>query len=138
MNPVDYVAIGSIIIDDIIDPQGQSNMAVLGGGGSHAVSGMHVWSDNTALVAIIADGFPQGAWQRLSQLANTSGIIKRPVPQPRFWQLFETNGTRSEIPRTDFEIFKKIPVRPNEFPQAFARAKGVFLQTPCDKLSLNC
>lgn len=130
MSLVDYVAIGSIIIDDIVDPQGKSNMAVLGGGGSHAVSGMRVWSENTALLAIIGDGFPQIAWQRLNRLTNTSGIINRPVPQPRFWQLFETDGTRNEIPRTDFEVFKKIPVRPDEFPSAFAQAKGVFLQTP--------
>ena len=130
MTPVDFVAIGSIIIDDIVDPYGQSNMAILGGGGSHAVSGMRVWSKNTALVAIIGNGFPQVAWQRLNRLTNTSGIIKRSVPQPRFWQLFETDGTRNEVPRTDFEVFKKIPVRPDEFPPAFTQAKGVFLQTP--------
>jgi sugar/nucleoside kinase (ribokinase family) len=52
------------------------------------------------------------------------------VPQPRFWQLFEIDGTRNEVPRTDFEVFKKIPVRPDEFPAAFASAKGVYLQTP--------
>ena len=31
-SPIDYVAIGSIIIDEIVDPQGRSRMGVLGGG----------------------------------------------------------------------------------------------------------
>ena len=51
MSKVSYLAIGSIIIDDIVDPDGFSTMGVLGGGGSYAVAGMRVWSEQTALVA---------------------------------------------------------------------------------------
>jgi sugar/nucleoside kinase (ribokinase family) len=127
---VDYVAIGSIILDDIVDPNGVSNMGVLGGGGSHAVAGMRVWSCHTALVAVIGQNFPAAARERLNALTDTRGVITRPVPQPRFWQLFETDGTRHEVPRTDFELFQQIPICPTEFPAGFASARGVFLQTP--------
>ncbi len=134
---VQYVAVGSIIIDDIVDPQGRSSMGTLGGGGSHAVSGMRVWSKNTALVAIIGESFPEGAWQQLSALTDTGGIITRPVPQPRFWQLFETDGTRNEVARTNFEVFQKIVYRPEEFPKALAQARALYLQTPTTGLALE-
>ena len=126
---VEYVAIGSIIIDDIVDPQGHSNMGVLGGGGTHAVAGMRAWSENTAFVSVIGQGFPEGAWQHLTEIADTSGIISRPIPQGRAWQLFETDGTRNEIFRTDFEAFRQNTIKADEYPDAFASAKGVFVQT---------
>ncbi|MDX1522004.1 MAG: PfkB family carbohydrate kinase, partial [Anaerolineae bacterium] len=116
--------------DDIIDPNGRSFMGVLGGGGSHAVAGMRVWSDKTALAAVIGQNFPATAWQRLTTLAQTGGIIERSVPQPRAWQLFETDGTRNEVFRTNFDLFQQIPIRPEEYPAGFAPAKGIYLQTP--------
>lgn len=104
---VDFVAIGSIIIDDIIDPRGGSNMGMLGGGGSHAVAGMRVWSRKIALVSVIGDAFPETAMHHLKTLADTRGIMSRSVPQPRAWQLFEADGTRNELFRTDFDTFFK-------------------------------
>ena len=126
---VEYVAIGSIIIDDIVDPQGRSTMGVLGGGGTHAVAGMRAWSQNTAFVSVIGQGFPESAWQHLTELADARGIVSRPVPQGRAWQLFETDGTRNEIFRTDFEIFRQSTIKVDEYPDAFASAKGIFVQT---------
>jgi hypothetical protein len=126
---LDFVAIGSIIIDDIVDPQGHTTMGVLGGGGSHAVAGMRVWSEKTALVSVIGQAFPETAWQHLQSLADTGGISQRAVPQPRAWQLFEADGTRNEVFRTDFETFLSITVQPHEYPPAFASARGVYLQT---------
>lgn len=131
MKSAEWVAIGSIIIDDIVFPDGQTAMGVLGGGGSYAAVGMRVWSEQTALVSVVGQGFPAPARQRLKSLADTRGVMTRPVPQPRFWQLFEPDGTRHEVPRTDFELFRQIPIRPEEFPAAFAASmRGVFLQTP--------
>jgi sugar/nucleoside kinase (ribokinase family) len=126
---VDFVAIGSIIIDDIIDPGGGSNMGMLGGGGSHAVAGMRVWSRKIALVSVIGDAFPETAMHHLKTLADTRGIMSRSVPQPRAWQLFEADGTRNELFRTDFDTFLQISVRSDEYPADFATARGVYLQT---------
>ncbi|GAB4434635.1 MAG: hypothetical protein Kow0031_16380 [Anaerolineae bacterium] len=134
--PVAYAAIGSIIIDDIVDPCGRSTMGVLGGGGTHAVAGMRVWSRHTALVSVIGQGFPEAAWQRLLQLADTRAVLLRPGAQPRFWQLFEADGTRHELPRTDFALFQRSAVRPDEFPPEFASVRGVFLQTPTTETTL--
>lgn len=124
----DFVAIGSIIIDDIVDPYGHSNMGVLGGGGSHAIIGMRAWGQRTALVSVIGEGFPETARQQLTALADTRGIVERSVPQPRAWQLFEPDGLRNEVFRTDFQTFLQISVRPDEYPNEFAAAQGVYLQ----------
>lgn len=128
MSGVKFVAIGSIIIDDIIDPQGGSNMGTLGGGGAHAVAGMRVWDERTGLAAIIGQKFPESAWDHLITLANTQGIVLRDMPQPRAWQLFERDGTRQEVFRTDFATFRRTAVTPAEYPAQFASAKGVFIQ----------
>jgi len=130
---VEFVAIGTIIIDDIVDPQGRSNMGILGGGGTHAVAGMRAWNKNTAFVSVIGEGFPENAWRHLTAITDTSGILSRPVAQARAWQLFETDGTRNEIFRTDFEAFRQSAIRPDEYPDVFAPAKGVFIQTPTSK-----
>lgn len=126
---IDFVAIGSIIIDDIIDPQGCSNMAALGGGGSYAVAGMRVWSDKTALVSVIGQDFPETAREHLMALSHPGGIVVRAMPQPRAWQLFETDGARQEVFRTDFATFRQTAITPAEFPAQFAPAKGAYLQT---------
>jgi sugar/nucleoside kinase (ribokinase family) len=126
---IDYVVIGAIIIDDIVDPRGRSNMGTLGGGGSHAVAGMRVWSEHTAFVATIGQDFPDSAMEHLASLADTRGILLRPAPQARAWQLFETDGVRREVFRTDFNLFRQMIVRPDEYPGELAGAKGVYLQT---------
>lgn len=126
---IEFVAIGAIIIDDIVDPAGRSTMGVLGGGGSHAVAGMRVWSDQTALISVIGQGFPESAWHTLRHLADTAGIVERPVPQPRAWQLFERDGTRNELFRTDFDDFRHMRIRPEEYPDALAAVTGAYLQT---------
>lgn len=127
---IDLVAIGSIIIDDIVDAQGHSKMGVLGGGASHALVGMRVWSRNTGLASVVGHDFPEAAWPQLTALADTRGVVTRAAPQPRFWQLLESDGTRHEVPRTDFSLFQKISIRPDEYPAAFAAAQGVYLQAP--------
>ena len=129
MNIIDFVAIGSIIIDDIVDPQGRTSMGVLGGGGSHAVAGMRVWSERTALVSVIGQDFPETAWKQLESLADTRGIRQRPAAQPRAWQLFEADGTRQEVFRTDFGALRQTTIQPDEYPIDFGTAKGVYLQT---------
>jgi sugar/nucleoside kinase (ribokinase family) len=126
---IDFVAIGSIIIDDIIDPQGRSTMGALGGGGAHAVAGMRVWREQVALVAIIGQNFPESAWRHLDTLAYTGGVLLRDTPQPRAWQLFETDGARREVFRTDFAALRQTAITPAEYPAQFASAQGVYLQT---------
>jgi sugar/nucleoside kinase (ribokinase family) len=89
---------------------------------------MRVWNEKTGLVAIIGQKFPESAWEHLTTLTSPQGIVLRDMPQPRAWQLFERDGTRQEVFRTDFAIFRRTAVTPAEYPAQFASAKGVYMQ----------
>jgi sugar/nucleoside kinase (ribokinase family) len=87
----------SVIVDDIVFPDGRTAMAVLGGGGSYTVAGMRVWSPDVGIFAQVGPGFDAGILDRLA-LRETS---LRPTDRltPRAWQLFEADGHRTQIPR---------------------------------------
>lgn len=128
------ISIGSIIIDDIILPDGQSRMAILGGGATHAVMGMRVWWDRVGLVSAVGEDFPAHLWDELAAHFDLGGVLVRPCKTPRAWQLFETDGTRNEVFRTSFgEMAAKIPT-PEEFPETYRSLKGVHLHCSPDQV----
>jgi sugar/nucleoside kinase (ribokinase family) len=123
-----YLSIGSIIIDDIILPDGRSQMGVLGGGGTHAVMGMRAWSDQVRFIAGVGSDFPHELEDQLSAVFDMRGLIRRSSPTPRAWQLFEYDGHRSEIFRTGYENFLSVNPLPQEIPLEMLQVKGVHLQ----------
>ena len=103
---VSFVSIGSAMIDDIVWPDGRTMMGVLGGGGPHAAAGMslalsHVYRtkqvEAVGLVSLIGDGFPDDALTILSERFDLQGCVRKPLPHPRAWQLFEHDGRRTEV-----------------------------------------
>jgi len=98
-----FISIGSAIIDDIILPDGESRMATLGGGATHAVMGMRVWSQRVGLVSSIGDDFPPLLVKHMKKVFDVQGLVTRHIPTPRAWQLFEQDGTRNEVFRTKEE-----------------------------------
>lgn len=126
-SPEWLISIGSIIIDDIILPDGQSRMATLGGGATHAVMGMRVWWDRVGLVSAVGEDFPLQLRDDLAAHVDLQGVLMRPCKTPRAWQLFEMDGTRNEVFRTSFEeMADQIPT-PQEFPEVYRSLKGVHL-----------
>ena len=103
-----FISIGSIIIDDIVMPDGTTHMGCLGGGGVHAVMGMRVWSEQVGLVANIGRDFPSSLMDKLEKAFDVQGLVKCDMSTIRAWQLFETNGTRREVLRTDLNEFKEL------------------------------
>lgn len=123
-----YLSIGSVIIDDIILPDGQSRMAVLGGGAPHAMMGMRAWTNQVRLVAGVGPDFPPSLERQLAEAFLLDGLIYRPhLPTPRAWQLFEFDGHRSEVFRTTYQDFLDINPLPDEIPAELLQAKGVHL-----------
>ena len=71
---VDFVTY-SIIIDDLVFPDGQSVMGVLGGSGPQTAFGMKLWADKVGLVGGIGHDFPASAQDWLTAMAiDTEGI----------------------------------------------------------------
>jgi sugar/nucleoside kinase (ribokinase family) len=128
MNMADFISIGSIIIDDIVFPDGRTRMGVLGGGAAHAASGMRVWSDSVGLIGAIGSGFPAELYARLNAAFDLRGVLRRAVPTPRAWQLFEYNGHRNEVFRTDPNEFRQhFTLRPLEVEDVIGTLRGAYL-----------
>ena len=96
-----YVCVGGIIIDDIVFPDGRTAMGVLGGGVTHAAAGMVIWGQRPGLVSCAGRDLPEDAHRRLLRDFDLDGMQWLDIPQARAWQLFESDGRRSEIFRVD-------------------------------------
>ncbi len=127
MSATEFVAIGSVIIDDIVYPDGRTSMGVLGGGGTHAAYGMAFTGEKPGLVALVGENLPTDIRSRLERDFDTSGLVWSPYEQLRGWQIFEWNGKRNEIFRVDvIEPFMFGPDADSE-QIPFASATGITL-----------
>lgn len=128
MSAAKYVAIGSIIIDDIVYPDGRTSMAVLGGGGTHAAYGIALSGERTGLIGLVGNDLPEQIRTRLERDFDAAGIVQAEIQQLRGWQIFEWNGKRSEIFRVDvIEPFQYMPEPDDALRAAFAGVTGVCL-----------
>ena len=130
-----FISLGSVIIDDIVLPDGTTHMGCLGGGGTHAVMGMRVWSEQVGLVANIGYDFPSDLMMKLEKAFDVRGLIKLDVKTIRAWQLFETDGTRREVLRSDLHDFEQLKVNISDFPDVFDELQGVHLHTESDEVA---
>lgn len=101
MSHIDFLAIGSVIIDDIVYPDGRTSMGVLGGGGTHTAYGMALSGETPSLGGVVGHDLPENIRIRFETDFDTSGLIWSEHEQLRGWQIFEWNGKRSEIFRVD-------------------------------------
>ncbi|MCD4671603.1 MAG: hypothetical protein K8R77_02970 [Anaerolineaceae bacterium] len=103
---MDYVAF-NVIVDDIVFPDGRTQMGVLGGGGPQTAFGMRLWSDSVALVAAVGSDLPQKVREDLETLEiNLEGLYDLGLPTPRAWQVMEEDGRRTEIWRVSSDVIK--------------------------------
>lgn len=93
----EYLAF-NIILDDIVFPDGQTRMGVLGGGGPQAAFGMRLWADSVGLVASVGPDLPEAvpAWFQACGIA-LSGLRQSSQPTPRAWQALEADGRRTQV-----------------------------------------
>ena len=101
MSAPEFIAVGSVIIDDIVYPDGRTSMGVLGGGGTHAAYGVAFAGEKPGLVAMVGEDLPAEIRSRLAAEFDISGLAWTSHPQVRGWQIFEWNGVRNEIFRVD-------------------------------------
>ena len=127
---VDYVTISNLIIDDIVFPDGQTSMNVLGGAGLHAVVGMRTWSESVGYAATVGSDLDENHVKALHAFgADVEGLILRDEYQTaRAWQVFEQNGYRHEIFRTDLDTFNERKVQFEDLPESYLGSKGYHIQ----------
>ena len=126
MSRISYVSIGNVIIDDIVLPDGVTHMGILGGGGTHAVVGMRVWTDEIGFVAAVGpDLLPECREALEAYNVDLSGVVLRSDYQTaRAWQICEWDERRFEIFRTDFDDFIRKTPQLEEIPEDYWQANN--------------
>lgn len=128
------VGVGSVFIDDIVLPSGQTYMAQLGGGVVHALMGAAIWDERPGIVATVGQGLPQESISRLQQHLDTRGLVQLNIPQIRAWQLFEEDGSRRELYRVKETIPFIRGAQPEHFPPAYSQSQGFYLLQGVDEI----
>jgi sugar/nucleoside kinase (ribokinase family) len=123
-----FLSIGAVVIDDIVLPDGRTRMGVLGGGATHAAMGMRVWSERVALVAALGGDLPDADRRALARAFDLCGPARPDARCPRAWQVYEHDGRRTHVDRTDADLFMAMCPRPEELPPEYAGARGVRLE----------
>lgn len=131
-----FISIGTIIIDDIVLPDGTEKMGILGGGLTHAAMGIRVWSKNIALVSGVGGDFKDDFLARLETYFDVVGLdVCQNKTTPRAWQRFEADGTRHEVFQTGFEEMKSLIPNPDALPVIYSSLSGVHLHCPPEDVS---
>src|SRR5579862_1774206 len=120
MSPRPVIIIGNLTIDDVIRPDGSSQMGTLGGNSVHAAAAALTWVGEVGVVARCGTDFPAAALARLREAgADTSGI--RPVAGPtvRNWVIYEADGTRNWVYRTPRGRSAEVAPQADDIPPAW-------------------
>lgn len=120
----------SLIIDDIVFPDGRTAMGVLGGGGPQTAFGMRLWADSVGLAGGVGSDLPAGALAWLEALdIDTAGLrFSDRWPTPRAWQLLEADGRRTQVWRIPGPAVKAQLSRSwGKLPPAYRSARGFHL-----------
>lgn len=120
-----FITIGSIFIDDLVFPDGRTQMAVLGGGATHAAAGMRVWDERPGMIACIGRDLPDGIYPRLARDFDLCGVVRLDLPQARAWQIFEWDGTRTEVFRMKIMAPFIDEPAPEACPREYLAAQGI-------------
>jgi sugar/nucleoside kinase (ribokinase family) len=124
---IDYFTV-SLIIDDLVLPDGSTRMGLLGGGGPQAAFGMKLWTERgVGLCGSVGPDFPPEADAWLAALGiDTQGVRRNPHHATlRAWQILEADGRRTQVWRTAGEsIPAHLGLRAEQVPGAYLRARG--------------
>jgi len=92
----------SIIIDDLVFPDGHTAMGVLGGSGPQSAFGMKLWTERVGLVGAIGHDFPADAQAWLAGMGIDCAGVRQlsHYESLRAWQIFEHDGRRMQVWRT--------------------------------------
>src|SRR5579872_1974944 len=114
------IIVGNLTVDDVIQPDGSSQMGTLGGNSVHAAAAALTWTEEVGVVARCGTDFPAEALDRLRAAgADTGGIRPIDGPTVRNWVIYETDGSRSWVYRTPRGRSAEVAPRPGDLPDAW-------------------
>jgi sugar/nucleoside kinase (ribokinase family) len=127
----------SLIIDDIVFPDGQTAMGTLGGGGPQTAFGMGLWADRVGLAAGVGADLPAFVADTLRQMGvDTTGLRRSDEwPTLRAWQVLEADGRRTQIWRVpdaahSVQLSRGVAMLPPSYQAAKGYHLGVHPEDP--------
>lgn len=121
----EIIGVGGIFIDEI-DYPGKQRQVQLGGGVLYALQAMTMYDCRPGLVGYIGDDFPADQMPFFDQFC-TAGLRVLDIPQIRALQVYDSNGTRKEIPQTSIIApFVEGPL-PTDLPISYCKANAMYL-----------
>jgi ribokinase len=118
------IIVGNLTIDDVIQPDGSSQMGTLGGNSVHACAAALIWVGGVGIVARCGADFPAPAIGRLREAgADTGGIRPIDGPTVRNWVIYEADGSRNWVYRTPPGRSAEVAPRPGDIPAAWLDRK---------------
>jgi glucosamine--fructose-6-phosphate aminotransferase (isomerizing) len=117
------VVVGDLTLDDIVLPDGTTQMAAVGGDSLYAALAARLWEGRVGLVTRRGEDFPAHHLDRLADLGiGTDGVRDIAGPTVRNWVIYENDGRRSWVYRTPAERSGEVAVRPEDLPAAWLTA----------------
>src|SRR2546429_2863565 len=114
------IIVGNLTIDDVIQPDGSSQMGTLGGNSVHATAAALTWVGGVGIAARCGADFPAAAIGRLREAgADTGGIRHIEGPTIRNWVIYEADGTRNWVYRTPPGRGAEVAPRPGDIPDTW-------------------
>ncbi len=117
------IVVGNLTIDDVVLPDGTTQMASLGGNSIYTALGARLWQPEVGLVTRRGEDFPRDFTEVLRQRGvATEGIVDIAGPTVRNWVVYEQDGQRHWIYRTPRERSREVAVQPGDLPAAWLEA----------------
>jgi len=114
------IVIGNLTIDDVVLPDGTTQMASVGGDSLYTALGVLLWQSSVGIVTRCGEDFPQDLPTMLNALGIAAeGVVDIAGPTVRNWVVYETNGQRHWIYRTPRERSREVAVQDQDIPVAW-------------------
>src|SRR5437867_1225740 len=95
--PVEFVCIGTVMLDDIQYADQPLAPETLGGSAVHAAAGMRCWTKRVGIVAQSSATLPAAPAALLREYGfDLRGLTSRMDSPARAWQVFDANERRHE------------------------------------------
>ncbi len=139
LSEVEFVCIGTLMLDDISYPERPLAEATLGGSAVHAAAGMRVWAERIGIVARGSRAFPKDRGAQLRaygfDLQGVTSDLKRPA---RARQRYDDRQRRHERFRSPRDGLRGLAIQPSDVPTEYrgARAFHVLVGNVADHLAL--
>lgn len=132
MRPVDYFTLTQFISDDVYFPNGDSKVKQLGGG-TYAVAGQRLWSDNVGFCCCLGADYEEkySKWFVDNNIDMVGRRSERNCVHSTI-NYFE-DGEREEINHKDCGSFSEMMVYFADIPESYKNSKGMYFYIDCNK-----